>query len=1274
MKRYLVLVLIVLIGISLGFPSGKKINKKMTDIKGLNLNVDLKSNPHKKLPGNVAKPDIDFGKIPLYFVTNRGQVNKKAKFYAKASRYTLWLTKEGLVFDSTKEAEVKEKPGAFHTSQARNSPAFLRDVSRLMFLNANKNPVMVPIEEAKLEVNYFKGNDKSKWHGAVPTSKAVLYKSLYKNIDLKVYGIEKEIEYDWIVKSGGDSNNIKFRYKNVKNSRIDKDGNLLVETKFGELMHKRPVSYQVIDGKRKEVIVHFKKRSKNTYGFEVGVYDRARELVIDPVVLAYSTYLGGQSLETSYAVAVDADGYVYVTGHTVSADFPTFNHYQSTLRDYDTFITKLDATQSGTASLLYSTFLGGSDYDTCNSIAVDTNGCAYVTGSTRSRDFPTLNQYQSHQGGSYDVFVTKLDTTQSGAAALLYSTCLGGTGGELGYDVAVDAYGYVYVTGNTESSDFPVRNQYMTAHGGRDVFVAKLDPASSGDSSLIFSTYLGGGSDDYCDAIAVDAGGYAYLTGKTKSSDFPILNQYQGFQGGLTDAFVVKLDTNRGGSAALIYSTCLGGGNIDVGEGIALDDNGYVYVTGTTYHSSFPTLNQYQTYQGDYDAFVTKLDTTQSGASSLLYSTCLGGKGNDSSYGIAIDGSGYVYVTGSTQSLNFPIINQLHELRGTSDAFVARLDTTQGGTSSLLYSTYLGGTGSDRGFSIAVDGDSNVYITGQTWSTDFPIINQYQSFQGGPGRYDAFVTKLSFGPSETISLTTPNGGEEWAAGSLRDIAWNATGVSGSLKITLWKDGQLVGNIADNIVASAVTYPWTVGMYSGGVAAPGTGYTIQIEENGSAVSDSSDTVFSIITLPTVTTAEVTNITADTARGGGSISSNGFTVVTERGVCWNIESTPTIAHHTVHAGSGTGSFTGEISGLLPGVVYYARAYAINLAGTAYGNEVSFKTLVPLPADERAFLVDFYNATGGDSWDDNDGWKTGLLGTDGFGTPGSEEQWNGVVTGLVNGEKHLLQMDLKYNSLSGSIPILLRELEHIRHINLQGNALTGNIPSWIGELKSLNELTLANNDLGGTIPPELSGLTNLKILNLAGCGLSGTIPAELAALVNLEQLSLANNNITGTIPPELAAMTQLINLNLGNCNLDAGPIPSWIANLAKLQYLLLYGNNFNGSIPAELSNLLNLKTLHLAYNQLTGSIPDVSAMSNLYKLDLSHNLFTGELLPGLGNLSKLRYLYLNNNMLSGEVPTALMNLTLHRLWLQENNGLFTDEPTLQAWLDSLNPGWDD
>ena len=433
--------------------------------------------------GSPSGLHVDFGSIPLYFTANRGQVDGRALFYAKAARYTLWLTGEGLVFDSFKPERAKDPFTRKEPSlrpEEREGDGCKRDVSRLVFLNASRHPEVIPVAETALRVNYFIGNDPAKWHAAVPTSEAVLYKNVFDRIDLKVYGIESRIEYDWIVRPGGDPRDIRFRYENVKGTRMDEAGNLLVETRFGELMHKKPVAYQGVgsgasgegrsgNGTRVSVESAFRKIGENAYGFEVGAYEADLELVIDPVVLAYSTYLGGGGADMGSGIAVDGSGNVYVTGYTNSADFPTVNQYQTDQPGVDVFVTKIDTTQSGAASLVYSTFLGGNNIDEGYGIAVDGSGSVYVTGYTYSANFPTLNQYQIYRGGGAgeEAFVTRLDTTQSGTASLVYSTYLGGSdGGDMGKGIAVDESGNAYITGYTYCWDFPNRNQYQTYRGG----------------------------------------------------------------------------------------------------------------------------------------------------------------------------------------------------------------------------------------------------------------------------------------------------------------------------------------------------------------------------------------------------------------------------------------------------------------------------------------------------------------------------------------------------------------------------------------------------------------------------------------------------------------------------------------------------------------------------------------------------------------------------------------------------------------------------------------
>ncbi len=641
----------------------------------------------------------DFGKIPLYFIPNEGQVDEKALFYAKTSSYTLWLTEEGLVFDSTRRFKKESPESTRQNPGGKNDPEDVkhdRDVSRLVFLKGNRSPEVVPVDLTEHKVNYFIGNDESKWRSNIQTSRAVLYKELYPDIDFKVYGMERQIEYDFVVKPGGEVSDISFEYKHIEETRIDREGNLVIKAKFGEIMHARPVCYQVIDGERVEVQAEFMKRKgrDNNYGFKVKAYNRNYELIIDPLVLVYSTYLGGSDGDSGWSIAVDSEGAAYVTGETWSTDFPTRNPIQGSFGggDYDAFIAKLNA--SGSA-LIYSTYLGGSDSEAGwggGGIAVDSEGAAYVIGRTFSADFPTQNPVQGSNAGLDDVFVVKISASGS---ALIYSTYLGGSSADYGHGIAVDSEGSAYVTGETSSVDFPTQNPFQGSNaGGNSVFLierwdAFITKLNSSGNAIIYSTYLGGSREDEGWRITVDSEGAAYVTGETSSVNFPTKNPFQEDLRGTHDAFITKVNTS---GSDLIYSTYLGGSSADPCHSIAVDLEGAAYVTGWTSSFNFPTRNPIQANnEGDGDIFIVKLNAS---GSALIYSTYLGGSSEDQGHGMAMDSEGAVYVTGVTSSFNFPTKNPLQGSYGGGDrdAFVAKLHFSPSLIASLTITAGSGGT------------------------------------------------------------------------------------------------------------------------------------------------------------------------------------------------------------------------------------------------------------------------------------------------------------------------------------------------------------------------------------------------------------------------------------------------------------------------------------------------------------------------------------------------------------------------------------------------------
>ena len=819
--------------------------------------------------GDQKNAALSAANIPLYFIENNGQANPRAGFYAKTPDFTLWLSGDGLVFDKIP-----------WTGQDINRR--IRDVSRLTFLNAKKNPAMHPLNKTGYTVNYYTGGKKD-WKTNVSTYGAVLYKDVYQGIDLKVYGLVSSIEYDWMVKPESRPDEISFSYDNIGHSHIDENGNIIVATHSGKMVHKKPFAYQKINGQTVEIQVGFRKLAENEYGFAVGKYDKNEVLVIDPVVLTYSTYLGGATnpgdisawpQDYGRATAVNSTGNAYVTGQTRSSDFPTLNAYDTALDSYldggdtiypdDVFVTKFSADGS---SLEFSTYIGGSRADAGYGIALDSAGNAYVTGSTQSSDFPSTAGVVSTSKNdlstdSTDAFVVKL----SSGGAMVFSTFLGGDASDVGNGIGVDGAGNPYVVGNTYSTDFPLQNAYdatvnlyWNSSAGEyraysTIFMTKLNATAT---AVSYSSYFGAGEDaeslsDEGNAIAVDGSGNAYLTGITKSAAFPLKNAYDSTYAGypvdssdFSEAVVLKIDPAQSGAASLVFSTFLGGTGGDWGYGIALDGSGDIYVGGMTRSSDFPLANPYQAAHGggSNDGFVSKFNYT--GATlSLVYSTYLGGTGNDTVRAVAANSTGNAFVTGDTDSTDFPTLNFYDNSHSASQDVFVTLFTTNGDT--LEYSTYLGSTGQDTAYGIAVDGNNAAYITGSTSSTDFPTANPYMTNPGDGTTQDAFVSKLSY--------------------------------------------------------------------------------------------------TILSTPLVTTTTASPVLYTSAASGGNVTANGGASVTARGVCWSTSANPAKggSDSCTTDGISTGSFTSTLTGLTPGTAYHYRAYATNSQGTGYGADKTFTTL--------------------------------------------------------------------------------------------------------------------------------------------------------------------------------------------------------------------------------------------------------------------------------------------------------------------------------------------
>ena len=553
--------------------------------------------------------DQAYGKLPLSFEANQGQTDGRVKFLARTGGSTLFLTSTEAVLVLTKsEARAKRDRFRGPTPDLTQRQKTSRTVVRMTLVGANPQPQVAGLEEFPGNVNYFIGNDPTKWRTNVPTYAKVEYRDVYPGVNLVYYGNQRKLEYDFVVAPGADPGAIRLAFEGVDNLTLDTQGNLILHTVGGEIRQQVPIVYQESNGARREISGRYVLQGKDGVGFQVAAYDRTKPLVIDPV-LVYSTYLGGSGFDGGLGIALDASGNAYVTGEISSIDFPTANPIQATFGggSNDAFMAKLNAAGS---ALVYSTYLGGSGDDVTTGIAVDGAGNAYVTGITSSTDFPTVNPLQAAFGGGvFDGFVAKFNAT---GTALVYSTYLGGssaafTAGDAGLGIAVDGAGNAYVTGRTPSADFPTVNPLQATFGGgdADAFMAKLNAAGS---ALVYSTYLGGsGFEQVFGGIAVDAAGNAYVTGSTTSADFPTANPIQATLTGVEDAFVAKLNA---AGLALVYSTYLGGSGFNEPVGIAVDGAGNAYVTGITSSTDFPTVNPLQATfgGGDHDAFVAKLN------------------------------------------------------------------------------------------------------------------------------------------------------------------------------------------------------------------------------------------------------------------------------------------------------------------------------------------------------------------------------------------------------------------------------------------------------------------------------------------------------------------------------------------------------------------------------------------------------------------------------------------------------------------------------------------
>ena len=610
---------------------------------------------------------------------------------------------------------------------------------RLRFQGADQGAKIEPIQKLSSTTALFFGNDPSKWRPEISNYGRLQVSNLYRGIDLVYYGNEGELEYDLTVKPGADARNIRLRLDGSR-AHVDRDGNLIAG-----LIQKRPIAYQVSpNGSRIQVESRYRKNADGSYGFVLGEYDRERELVIDPV-LTFSLYLSGGNQDVAQSIGLDQIGYLYVAGTTYSTNFPTASGIQtSNGGGTDIFVTKIDPNAKAGEQVVFSTYLGGTANETLGGMAVGPAGDIYLTGTTLSSNFPTENPAQTALDGTSDAFVVWINTSRK----LGYSTYLGGAKDETGVGITFNSKGRIFVTGGTESTDFPTANPFQSATGGRqDAFIAEYEPSLSGKATLVFSSYLGGSGWDIGRGIALAADGTVWIAGGTYSFNFPLRGaSYQNFYRGNGDAFVAHINTSAG-SSGLEYTTFLGGSDQEEATNVAINAAGQVVFSGWTISETFPvTANGMQTtYGGNGNTFVSVLDLSKPARSEqLVYSTFFGGSGPTIPSDLKQDAAGNLYLTGMTLASGLPTTKNAAQAAydGTLDAFVLEFNPATAGTAGISYLSYLGSDGLQVGNGVAFDTKDNIYVVGYTSGPIFRALKGVAKTSGA-GKVDGFVAGLS---------------------------------------------------------------------------------------------------------------------------------------------------------------------------------------------------------------------------------------------------------------------------------------------------------------------------------------------------------------------------------------------------------------------------------------------------------------------------------------------------------------------------------------------------
>ncbi|MDI6697655.1 MAG: SBBP repeat-containing protein [Candidatus Saccharicenans sp.] len=685
--------------------------------------------------------------ISLPFVPNEGQWDSRLKFRAELFTGAMDITDRELIFSLL----TFDRGQAGRTVRETDFQEDNRSAARLLvlkekFLTAGGQELSLSPsgqDPTGTTVSYFHGRNSGSWKNKLSAFNSLRLGEVYPGIEIELRARGGNVEKFFYLRPGSRVEDINIKVEGVEALHLSDRGQLVMSSSAGPLEMIKPVGYQEIDGRREYVDVVYELRARDEYGFKVcGSYNPDYTLVIDPALstLSAATFLGGTGNDRGYCIGVNAEGQVYVAGYTVSvfqSDFPTTTGVIDTSANgnYDLFISRFN---NSLTELEASTYLGGLNADYVNGLFIDGQGNIYLTGITSSRDFPvTAGAFQTqYQGGEYDAFLVKISPDLD---LLLGSTYLGGSGTDYGAALSLLPTSEVpVVVGMTDSANFPVtEGTYSTVlEGGQDGFVAIL---TDGFNSLVAATLIGGSDYDIISAVVVDGLGHFWLAGRTRSADFPVTGgAYDQTYNGDYDGFVLHLSP---GLDFIYSSTYLGGSGADHLYALGLDGqvNPEVYVAGYTSSSDFPvTAGAYDTtFSGLTDIFVTKFDHS---LSSLVGSTFIGGVSDDRCRALAVDALGNPYIAGWTRSVGYPITINTYDPshNGGWDAVVTKLSVKLG---AVLASTFLGGAVDDLAYGLCLDAAGNVYVTGYTQSSTFPVTEE--TYDKEISTTDVFVARFA---------------------------------------------------------------------------------------------------------------------------------------------------------------------------------------------------------------------------------------------------------------------------------------------------------------------------------------------------------------------------------------------------------------------------------------------------------------------------------------------------------------------------------------------------